>query len=277
MARGFGPSHLRDAAAEFARFLLAAGATLAYGGDLRQDGFTEVLFELLTAYRAITGDAVNAVQSYLAWPIHLDLDEKQQALLQNTARFHKIPPPADLGIDSAKSIAPVTPEGRLIWARCLTTMREKMNSEIDARLLMGGQTRGLGKYPGLAEEALLAIRARKPVYLVGGFGGCAEAVIEALHGNAPMVLTLSFQSEPNKARSAMELFNRQRPADVEPIDYPALTSEFSKAGVAALNNGLSENENERLSTTTHPPEMIALGKRYDGAPPPADTKPNARR
>ena len=29
--RGFGPAHLRDAASEFARFLLAAGATLAYG------------------------------------------------------------------------------------------------------------------------------------------------------------------------------------------------------------------------------------------------------
>jgi hypothetical protein len=55
--RGFGPAHLRDAASEFARFLLAAGATLAYGGDLRQGGFTEVLFELLTAYRAISGEA----------------------------------------------------------------------------------------------------------------------------------------------------------------------------------------------------------------------------
>src|ERR1017187_1131031 len=30
-----------------------------------------------------------------------------------------------------------------------------------------------------------------------------------------------------------------------------------------------------LNTLIGTPEMIALGKRYDGAPPPADTKPNA--
>ena len=88
--RGFGPAHLRDAASEFARFLLAAGATLAYGGDLRQGGFTEVLFELLTAYRAISGEAVEAIQSYLAWPIYLDLDATQRARLKNTAHFHPI-------------------------------------------------------------------------------------------------------------------------------------------------------------------------------------------
>ena len=51
--RGSDPAHLRDAAAEFARFL-SGGLVLPWsdGGDLRAGGFTEVLFELLTAYRA---------------------------------------------------------------------------------------------------------------------------------------------------------------------------------------------------------------------------------
>ncbi len=261
--RGFGPAHLRDAAAEFARFLLAAGATLAYGGDLRQGGFTEVLFELLTAYRAISGEAVDAIQSYLAWPIHLDLDDTQRARLKNTARFHPIPPPANLGIDaasvtSAKQVPPTTPENRVAWACSLTAMREKMNAEIHARLLLGGQARGLGKYPGLAEEAQLALRARKPVYLIGAFGGCAAAVIEALRGNKPAALTLDYQAAEVVPREAIDLYNSQVSPGGEPIDYPALTAEFERVGVAGLNNGLDAAENERLFTTLHLPEMIAL-------------------
>jgi len=256
--RGFGPAHLRDAASEFARFLLAAGATLAYGGDLRQGGFTEVLFELLTAYRAISGEAVDAIQSYLAWPIHLDLDATQRARLKNTACFHPIEPPANLGVDLATKVPPTTPENRVAWARSLTAMRERMNAEIHARLLLGGQARGLGKYPGLAEEALLALRAGKPVYLIGAFGGCAEAIIEALRGNKPTAFTLDYQVADSVSGESIELYNSQLPASGEPIDYKALTAEFEGFGIAGLNNGLDAAENERLLTTVNLPEMIAL-------------------
>ena len=256
--RGFGPAHLRDAASEFARFLLAAGATLAYGGDLRQGGFTEVLFELLTAYRAISGEAVDAIQSYLAWPIHLDLDATQRARLKNTACFHPIEPPANLGVDPATKVPPTTPEDRVAWARSLTAMRERMNAEIHARLLLGGQARGLGKYPGLAEEALLALRAGKPVYLIGAFGGCAEAIIEALRGNKPTAFTLDYQVADSVSGESIELYNSQLPASGEPIDYKALTAEFEGFGIAGLNNGLDAAENERLLRTVNLPEMIAL-------------------
>ena len=269
--RGFGPAHLRDAASEFARFLLAAGATLAYGGDLRQGGFTEVLFELLTAYRAISGEAVDCIQSYLAWPIYLDLDATQRARLKNTARFHPIEPPPNLGVDPATKVPPTTPENRVAWARSLTAMRERMNAEIHARLLLGGQARGLGKYPGLAEEALLVLRARKPVYLIGAFGGCAEAVIQALCGKKPTALTLDYQAAESVSGAAIELYNSQLAPGSEPIDYKALIAEFEGFGIAGLNNGLDAAENERLFNTMNLPEMIALvlrGLGRLGKPPP---------
>lgn len=236
---------------------------MAYGGDLRQGGFTEVLFELLTAYRSISGEAVDAIQSYLAWPIYLDLDTAQRARLKNTARFHPIEPPANLGIDtsgigSAKQVPPTTPENRAAWARSLTAMRERMNAEIHGRLLLGGQTRGLGKYPGLAEEALLALRASQPVFLIGAFGGCAEVVIEALRGKKPVELTMDYQAAEPLPTAAIELYNSQVPAGGESIDYKALTAEFEKFGVAGVNNGLNAEENERLFTTLNLPEMIAL-------------------
>jgi hypothetical protein len=155
-------------------------------------------------------------------------------------------------------VPPTTPENRVAWARSLTAMREQMNGEIHARLLLGGQARGLGKYPGLAEEALLALRSGKPVYLIGAFGGCAEAVIEALRGNKPAALTLDYQATEEVPRAAIDLYNSQVQPGGEPIDYPALTADFEKVGVAGLNNGLTAEENERLFTALHLPEMIAL-------------------
>jgi len=178
--------------------------------------------------------------------------------LKNTACFHPIEPPANLGVDPATKVPPTTPENRLAWARSLTAMRERMNAEIHARLLLGGQARGLGKYPGLAEEALLALRAGKPVYLMSAFGGCAEAVIEALRGNKPAALTLDYQVADSVSGAAIELYNSQLPPGGEPIDYKALTAEFEKFGIAGLNNGLRAAENERLLTTMNLPEMIAL-------------------
>ena len=38
---GYGVSHQKDAIIEIARYILAAGGKLAYGGDMRQGGFTE--------------------------------------------------------------------------------------------------------------------------------------------------------------------------------------------------------------------------------------------
>ncbi len=63
---GLAEEHLRDAMAEVARHLLAMGARLVYGGDLRAYGFTELLFELVARHRrdADIGDNRAGVVSY---------------------------------------------------------------------------------------------------------------------------------------------------------------------------------------------------------------------
>ena len=44
---GLSNEHLQDAMAEIALHLLSSGMSLAYSGDLRAHGFTELLFELV--------------------------------------------------------------------------------------------------------------------------------------------------------------------------------------------------------------------------------------
>ena len=157
---GFHRVHLDDAAVEFARYLLEAGADLAYGGDLRPGGFTATLRDLVWTYDAApTGSP--RLRGYLAWPIHKDNLQRESEYLDwmdeknaNRTAFDFVPRPPDQANAVANSPADRSPENLLVWARCLTAMRERMDAEIGARVLLGGKLEGyLGRYPGLAEEA----------------------------------------------------------------------------------------------------------------------------
>src|SRR5262249_4147612 len=149
---------------EIARYLLVQGASLAYGGDLRSGGFTEPLFDLVWNYKEPETVPVDRIHTYMAWTIHRGIDAKAHALLLDRAILHRISPPDDLvgelNLTAESAIDPGNEEGRYIWARCLTAMREAMGKEDHARLLMGGRLRGFyGKYPGVLEEAYLTLRA----------------------------------------------------------------------------------------------------------------------
>lgn len=261
---GFSTTHLRQTVIEVARYLLACGATVAYGGHLQKQGYTEALIELLLVHHRAGFQSYRRIENYLAWPLYLDLDEKKEAERIDEVKLIRVKPPEDLGIDPAGSVGTEDPQHRYLLARCLTAMRERMNGEVDARLLLGGQTRGLGKYPGLAEEACLALRDGKPVFLLGAFGGCTGAMIEAVRGGAPETLTEAFQRQDAKSSAMVDLWNQRHGHTLfggpEPsrIDYGALLAFFQEKGIEGLNNGLSRSENERLFETPFVPEMVRL-------------------
>jgi hypothetical protein len=138
-------------------------------------------------------------------------------------------------------------------------MRERIARDNDAQILMGGRLIGYkGKYPGLVEEAYEIMKASKPLYLIGAFGGCTGAVIEALRGNRASGLTLAEQTANESYRDVVTCYNAHAPSTEERIDYEKLTDFFTQRGIAGLHNGLSEEENLRLFTTPHIPEIIAL-------------------
>lgn len=62
-----------------------------------------------------------------------------------------------------------------------TQMREHMAAFCDARLLVGGRKTGFaGRIAGVCEEALETVQAGRPLLVMGGFGGAARDVAEAL-------------------------------------------------------------------------------------------------
>ncbi|MNG01693.1 hypothetical protein D3C84_846860 [compost metagenome] len=111
-------------------------------------------------------------------------------------------------------------------------MRITMMSNSDARIVVGGRVEGYkGTMPGVAEEALLSLRAGKPIFLVGGFGGCARDIAETLGLIQP-----------------------------RPTSNPGWTnrSEFAAFTTADLNNGLTDEENATLAYTPHVDQAITL-------------------
>lgn len=257
-AHGMGQVHLEDAMVECARHLLTQGASLAYGGDLRPGGFTTILSELVRSHnRAGTKERIH---NFLAWPIWLRIDRGILHEYMDEMKDYRLMPPADLRVEPKTYVGPDDMPGRYIWSRSLTEMRSQMNDQTAARVLLGGQVSGFkGKYPGLLEEALFALRAKKPLYLVGGFGGCTRSIVQALKGDTPAAFTEAFQStEPLFAAMSARYQADAAAGKASPLDYAGELKYLQSLGLAGLNNGLSEVENDILSNSRNLPEIVYL-------------------
>lgn len=258
---GYGVAHLKDAIIEIARYILSCGGVVVYGGDMRQGGFTELIFDLLAYYKA--GNEIpphERFYSYLAWPISTTLSLAKQAELKQNVCFRKIAPPEDLKIEELNSfLPPNSPENLYVWSRCLNKMREDMEDFCDARIFIGGRVKGFkGKCPGILEEFLVALKHDHPIYLIGAFGGITSDIIDVLKAGNPDSFTNEFYIKEEDYESLFRFFNSHHPD--EPIDFPTykrITYEYSLKRISE-KNGLSINDNMRLMFTPHLSEIIYL-------------------
>lgn len=258
---GFGVSHMKDAMIEIARYILALGGNIAYGGDMRQGGFTELMFDLLAYYKADKElNPHERFYSYLAYPLSATLTLQKEAEFSHIVSFKKVIPPNDLEInDINEFLKPDSPYNLYIWARCLTKMREEMEKECNARIFIGGRTnRFKGKCPGILEELLIAINNNHPVYLIGSYGGITKDAIDALGGNKTESFSESYQFINKDYQEMASLFNSKHTEGL--IDYSqyfSLLQNFGLNKIAELN-GLSIADNLRLTKTPHISEIVYL-------------------
>jgi hypothetical protein len=235
---GLSDEHVKDAMAEVARHMLALGMKLVYGGDLRQHGFSELLFELVARHRPDldeTGDRTG-VYNFLAWPVHIGLTfEALEMTVADLAGSAEL-----VLLDEGGRVLTIHERQRLSrqqatekeWSAGLTAMRRTMLSRTDARVVLGGRVdRFKGAMPGIAEETLLSLGAKQPLFVMGGFGGCARDIAETLGLVDPWA-----GSRPGwLGRDALNAYS---PAD--------------------LNNGLTPEENMALARTPHVDQAIIL-------------------
>lgn len=237
---GLAPEHLQDAMAEVARYLLASGARLVYGGDLRPEGFTEVLFELVARHRRDANEEDNrlGVDNILAWPVHISMQVEElnrlSSALEGLANLVYLKMDGSVMSFEERQAIPPREATKEEWEMGLSAMRSSLISASDARIILGGATTGFnGRMPGVAEEALYSLQAGQPLYLLAGFGGCAQDIAE--------ILALLSGSE---SRST--------------LDFWPLKKEFERFNANSLNNGLSLEENVLLAGTVHIDQAVTL-------------------
>ena len=236
-AYGLSHNHLDDLKGIMAMNLLSSGQSLAYSGDLRADRFAELLFQLLVRYQGHPDHSGEiGVTDYLAWPMHIrmtleEIDEFCAEHGESVRLAFLAKDGAQLDREQRRGMPPHEPDDGE-WADGLTAMRIAMRGGTVARVAAGGGIDGYrGRMPGIAEEVLLSLEARQPVFLIGGFGGCARDI-------AGTIGLLEQAEEGPESWNENEMFSQFTPGD--------------------LCNGLSQEQNVALAGTLYIDQMVSL-------------------
>ncbi|BAF73052.1 TIR domain-containing protein [Sulfurovum sp. NBC37-1] len=185
---GISIDHMHMLMVELARYLFIKDNTLLYGGDLgykSEFNFTLLLVNLLKSYNSNYNEEKKII-NFAARPFSKFIDTKIKTRYLDVIDFQEIGEDCELTeIDKV--------------AENLTRMREKITKEMDIKIAVGGKITGYsGFYPGILEEVYLALKADKPTYLIGGFGGMTKKIIKLLQGYDVEELTFDYQKINNE-------------------------------------------------------------------------------
>lgn len=254
--------HLVQLSQDLARHLLAREATLIYGGDLREGGFTEFIFNEAKALQdRIKSNSIH-INNYIAWPIYKNDTEKiktWKVKYRHVASVKEIGPPKDvkdLIVTEDKFLPPAGAQNMFVWSRCLSQMRKDMIDHCDIRICAGGRHSGYkGKMPGVLEEMIIAIKMKRPLFLLGGFGGVTSSICTLIQSrNLPEKLTLDWQVKNNSGYKELLNFGIDYGENYEK-EYALLTDIFEFDN---LRNGLNQDDNIRLFNTPFIDEALYI-------------------
>ncbi|MCW2831862.1 MAG: hypothetical protein JWP31_2554 [Aeromicrobium sp.] len=172
---GLSERHLGLTIAELSRAIAIAGGVVVYAGGINV-GFTTVVLEQAERYGHPTGAFEHVVPyaEHATRPVSELTDYVASLGVKSTVEL--------LDIDGVP--APVRDVGVVVrkvdaadQQRSLSAMRRYTAEIATARVVVGGKVAGFaGEMPGVAEEAAATLRAAKPLYVAGGFGGAATLV-----------------------------------------------------------------------------------------------------
>lgn len=286
--RGLGIEHLRELLLGLARPVLRAGASVSYGGNWQDvpENFTYDLLRLISAEREDSSFAADTtpigwLYNLLAWPHYLLVTPWIEAqwihccrIVRITQELAGIPATERLSerlgsygdqqmLNSAITLSAMrrfAAEGMTVGYTDVPASASLVVPQQSARILLGGKISGYSGFtPGLFEEALIALERKTPLFVLGGFGGAASAISEALlaaPGQRPAELSLQWQQAHTPLVSELTtlIANRTSIAGVRTpqqfLDDLYAKIEAARGSLSAsLNTGLTDDETRELMTT----------------------------
>lgn len=251
---GITNAHCEAVSLELARYILQLGGKLLYGGDINYSintNFTKSLIYILETYSkeySVQSKLINYEAGYLVDNISVDKmleydDYVEFINLDHRNIYVKTDIDEELKIKVEKALD-------------LSDMRKRMTEDLDVRVVLGGKYKGFsGKYPGILEEVLLAIENKKPVYLMGAFGGITSEIVKFIMNEDNIIKNGDLENIARE-EALFSIFNKLVPDDK--IDYVKVKSKLEVLEIADLNNGLSIEENKVLFKSKNVEEIIIL-------------------
>ena len=233
-----------------AEMVLKQGACIGHGGDWREDGLTYQLIDTVSDLPRRLGEKTGDpyVEVFATSPPVRSSRQKLRVAVTGCKTTIDLEWPCSIE-DSVAA----------------THMRRLMNARCVARILMFGSTSDYpGRMPGILEEAVWSLATGQSIYVVGGFGGAADALGRAL-GLAKETRVVKLG--PGKSNPAKE--DLQMAEEIfRPDGYGALPLTWRDAlswfvtyavgGPSWPDNGLSVIENQTLFASTDPSQIVNL-------------------
>ena len=287
LSYGYGNEHLRELLIRICRpiivFLgqqLKVPIQFAYGGHIGEGSFALDLIDLVSKEQTQgSSDGENAWKGKLynpsPWPYYQWITPAHQANWINACRFVRITQEM-AGLDKNEIIefpppGVLTPRIAYNQSRVLTKTRQIMSTGLKTddgkwlmppltwRVALGGKVTGFsGIMPGIFEEVRYALdppegAARVPVYILGGFGGAARNLADALlgDGDLPKSFNVAYHQQYSQPgyrlmREGYNAFGKADEPKQELEHISALVRGARKNLAATLRNGLDEKDNATL-------------------------------
>ena len=193
-----GDDRFGDTVEEVASLLLAFGYRVAHAGDLRPGSVSARICHLAPQFgrRRIPAqpkqDSTNApeadfgVTGYCAWPVHIGMPFEEVETYEATFGQRGIVKWLTLEGETRpySHFAEMDRRvpGTYEWDNGLIALRNTMVHESFACIAMGGSTViGHKAMPSVAQDALVCLRNKHPLYVLGGLGGFARDIATVLH------------------------------------------------------------------------------------------------
>jgi len=227
---------------EVLRYLVYSKYIVTYGGDWRKGGYTEYIYDLIRAYQENQELLEYKFVNFLAYPFYLDLDIHKEVGINNVTDLIKVKPSCNV---CNPLIFHENNIGFLAYS--LTNMRNVMLNNVDAVIAIAGKNNpGHSILPGVLEEIIIATILKKPIFILGGFGGVTKKVAEYIKNQ--QVLEVEIDT------SVSENYKKYDPSWTED-EYLKVLNNIT---YSSLNNGLSKTENNILFESSDPNTLIPI-------------------
>lgn len=255
-ATGISREMFIDLQIELVRHILKSNGRLIYGGDLRKGGFTELFRDLAKQYGQQEKSELDVcyVEDYLSWPLYneVTIEQKTEYLASRIKLMNASPGSFVEDKEKGLFLPPTNHDNKLKWASSLRVMRETVIDKSIARVVAGGKIHNFKGYmPGVAEEVEISIKEKKPLFLIGGFGGVTQVITQIIEKKATSESLLDKAEEDDEYKA---FYNTCR-EEGHCIDYKA----FDDMKLEDFRtNGLSDDENKKLFHSIDIIEIVSL-------------------